>query len=188
MWHQYVLQRLGTKRHLWHLRSVHQSHLQKPQRGDVGELFPLGACVPVVSLNPEMGSTVLSPMSLRLSRRPVSLTGERPCSWSWTRRSSAKRWPSRWRSGTGTWWERMTSWERSGRFDVKNNLFKRWSLQDDRFFCSRVLHSFPSLHPFVLFFFWNLQVEIPFACLHKTPRLEGWFRLLPLGNNEVDAR
>uniref|UniRef100_A0A1A8EUE2 RAS protein activator like 1 (GAP1 like) n=1 Tax=Nothobranchius korthausae TaxID=1143690 RepID=A0A1A8EUE2_9TELE len=31
------------------------------------------------------------------------------------------------------------------------------------------------------------KVEIPFACLHKTPRLEGWFRLLPLGNNEVDA-
>lgn len=32
------------------------------------------------------------------------------------------------------------------------------------------------------------QVEIPFACLHKTPLLEGWFRLLPLGNNEVDVR
>uniref|UniRef100_A0A8C9WPT7 RAS protein activator like 1 n=1 Tax=Sander lucioperca TaxID=283035 RepID=A0A8C9WPT7_SANLU len=31
------------------------------------------------------------------------------------------------------------------------------------------------------------KVEIPFACLHKTPPLEGWFRLLPLGNNEVDA-
>uniref|UniRef100_A0A3P8PQC2 RAS protein activator like 1 n=1 Tax=Astatotilapia calliptera TaxID=8154 RepID=A0A3P8PQC2_ASTCA len=31
------------------------------------------------------------------------------------------------------------------------------------------------------------KVEIPFACLHKTPQLEGWFRLLPLGNNEVDA-
>ncbi|XP_073322807.1 rasGAP-activating-like protein 1 [Pagrus major] len=31
------------------------------------------------------------------------------------------------------------------------------------------------------------KVEIPFACLHKTPLLEGWFRLLPLGNNEVDA-
>uniref|UniRef100_A0A3Q2Q5G5 RAS protein activator like 1 n=1 Tax=Fundulus heteroclitus TaxID=8078 RepID=A0A3Q2Q5G5_FUNHE len=26
------------------------------------------------------------------------------------------------------------------------------------------------------------KVEIPFACLHKTPQLEGWFRLLPLGN------
>uniref|UniRef100_A0A7N6AUY1 RAS protein activator like 1 n=1 Tax=Anabas testudineus TaxID=64144 RepID=A0A7N6AUY1_ANATE len=32
-----------------------------------------------------------------------------------------------------------------------------------------------------------LQVEIPFACLHKTPLVQGWFRLLPLGNNEVDA-
>ncbi|KAM8886517.1 rasGAP-activating-like protein 1 isoform 3-T3 [Spinachia spinachia] len=31
------------------------------------------------------------------------------------------------------------------------------------------------------------KVEIPFACLHKTPPLEGWFRLLPLGNDEVDA-
>ncbi|XP_042344073.1 rasGAP-activating-like protein 1 isoform X4 [Plectropomus leopardus] len=31
------------------------------------------------------------------------------------------------------------------------------------------------------------KVEIPFACLHKTPPIEGWFRLLPLGNNEVDA-
>uniref|UniRef100_A0A1A7YHD8 RAS protein activator like 1 (GAP1 like) n=2 Tax=Iconisemion striatum TaxID=60296 RepID=A0A1A7YHD8_9TELE len=31
------------------------------------------------------------------------------------------------------------------------------------------------------------KVEVPFACLHKTPQLEGWFRLLPLGNNEVDA-
>ncbi|KAM9391907.1 rasGAP-activating-like protein 1 [Pholidichthys leucotaenia] len=31
------------------------------------------------------------------------------------------------------------------------------------------------------------KVEIPFACLFKTPLLEGWFRLLPLGNNEVDA-
>ncbi|XP_071338488.1 rasGAP-activating-like protein 1 isoform X3 [Trachinotus anak] len=31
------------------------------------------------------------------------------------------------------------------------------------------------------------KVEIPFGCLHKTPLLEGWFRLLPLGNNEVDA-
>uniref|UniRef100_A0A669DR91 RAS protein activator like 1 n=1 Tax=Oreochromis niloticus TaxID=8128 RepID=A0A669DR91_ORENI len=31
------------------------------------------------------------------------------------------------------------------------------------------------------------KVEIPFACLHKTPQLEGWFRLMPLGNNEVDA-
>ncbi|KAM4575780.1 rasGAP-activating-like protein 1 isoform 3-T3 [Odontesthes bonariensis] len=31
------------------------------------------------------------------------------------------------------------------------------------------------------------KVEIPFACLHKTPLLEGWFRLLPLGNNEVDT-
>ncbi|KAF3851055.1 hypothetical protein F7725_012827 [Dissostichus mawsoni] len=33
----------------------------------------------------------------------------------------------------------------------------------------------------------TVEVEIPFACLHKTPPLEGWFRLLPLGNNEVDA-
>ncbi|XP_029998348.1 rasGAP-activating-like protein 1 [Sphaeramia orbicularis] len=31
------------------------------------------------------------------------------------------------------------------------------------------------------------KVEIPFACLHKTPLLEGWFRLLPLGNSEGDA-
>ncbi|RVE68470.1 hypothetical protein OJAV_G00092230 [Oryzias javanicus] len=31
------------------------------------------------------------------------------------------------------------------------------------------------------------KVEIPVACLHKTPLLEGWFRLLPLGNNEVDV-
>ncbi|XP_061762822.1 rasGAP-activating-like protein 1 [Nerophis ophidion] len=31
------------------------------------------------------------------------------------------------------------------------------------------------------------KVEIPFACLHKTPLLDSWFRLLPLGNNEVDA-
>ncbi|XP_071765609.1 RAS protein activator like 1 isoform X1 [Centroberyx gerrardi] len=31
------------------------------------------------------------------------------------------------------------------------------------------------------------KMEIPFACLHKTPLLEGWFRLLPLGNHEVDA-
>nr|XP_057926493.1 rasGAP-activating-like protein 1 [Doryrhamphus excisus] len=31
------------------------------------------------------------------------------------------------------------------------------------------------------------KVEIPFACLHKTPVLESWLRLLPLGNNEVDA-
>ncbi|XP_056135595.1 rasGAP-activating-like protein 1 [Lampris incognitus] len=31
------------------------------------------------------------------------------------------------------------------------------------------------------------KVEIPFACLHKTPLLQGWFRLLPLGNNEEDA-
>uniref|UniRef100_A0A674CTS1 RAS protein activator like 1 n=1 Tax=Salmo trutta TaxID=8032 RepID=A0A674CTS1_SALTR len=31
------------------------------------------------------------------------------------------------------------------------------------------------------------KVEIPFACLHKTPLVQGWFRLLPLGNNEDDA-
>ncbi|XP_041855005.1 rasGAP-activating-like protein 1 isoform X2 [Melanotaenia boesemani] len=31
------------------------------------------------------------------------------------------------------------------------------------------------------------KVEIPFACLHKTPLLESWFRLLPLGNNEVET-
>lgn len=31
------------------------------------------------------------------------------------------------------------------------------------------------------------KVEIPSACWHKSPHLEGWFRLLPLGNNEVDA-
>ncbi|XP_029916586.1 rasGAP-activating-like protein 1 [Myripristis murdjan] len=31
------------------------------------------------------------------------------------------------------------------------------------------------------------KVEISFACLRKTPQLEGWFRLLPLGNNGDDA-
>ncbi|XP_036383530.1 rasGAP-activating-like protein 1 [Megalops cyprinoides] len=31
------------------------------------------------------------------------------------------------------------------------------------------------------------KVEIPLACLFKTPLLEGWFRLLPLGNSEDDA-
>ncbi|KAG7273785.1 hypothetical protein CRUP_012803, partial [Coryphaenoides rupestris] len=31
------------------------------------------------------------------------------------------------------------------------------------------------------------KVEIPFSCLHKTPLLQGWFRLLPLGNNADDA-
>uniref|UniRef100_A0A8C6WZR0 RAS protein activator like 1 n=1 Tax=Neogobius melanostomus TaxID=47308 RepID=A0A8C6WZR0_9GOBI len=31
------------------------------------------------------------------------------------------------------------------------------------------------------------KVELPSACWHKSPHLEGWFRLLPLGNNEVDA-
>ncbi|XP_067087361.1 rasGAP-activating-like protein 1 isoform X2 [Osmerus mordax] len=31
------------------------------------------------------------------------------------------------------------------------------------------------------------KVEIPFACLHKTPLLQGWFRLLPLGNHDDDA-
>ncbi|CDQ65637.1 unnamed protein product [Oncorhynchus mykiss] len=31
------------------------------------------------------------------------------------------------------------------------------------------------------------KVEIPFACLHKTPLVQGWFRLMPLGNNEDDA-
>ncbi|XP_077456370.1 RAS protein activator like 1 [Stigmatopora argus] len=30
------------------------------------------------------------------------------------------------------------------------------------------------------------KVEIPSSCLRKTPLLESWFRLLPLGNNEVD--
>ncbi|XP_063051546.1 rasGAP-activating-like protein 1 [Engraulis encrasicolus] len=31
------------------------------------------------------------------------------------------------------------------------------------------------------------KVEIPLACLHRTPPLQGWFRLLPLGNTEDDA-
>nr|XP_029533725.1 rasGAP-activating-like protein 1 [Oncorhynchus nerka] len=31
------------------------------------------------------------------------------------------------------------------------------------------------------------KVKIPFACLHKTPVLQGWFCLLPLGNHEDDA-
>uniref|UniRef100_A0A8C5DWD8 RAS protein activator like 1 n=1 Tax=Gouania willdenowi TaxID=441366 RepID=A0A8C5DWD8_GOUWI len=31
------------------------------------------------------------------------------------------------------------------------------------------------------------KVEISFACLHKSPLLGGWFRLLPLGNREADA-
>lgn len=44
----------------------------------------------------------------RLSRRPVSLTGEKPWSWSWIQRSWVKREPSLWKSGTGTWLARMT--------------------------------------------------------------------------------
>uniref|UniRef100_W5MNI6 RAS protein activator like 1 n=1 Tax=Lepisosteus oculatus TaxID=7918 RepID=W5MNI6_LEPOC len=31
------------------------------------------------------------------------------------------------------------------------------------------------------------KVEIPMACLQRTPLLQGWFRLLPLGNTEDDA-
>ncbi|XP_034152125.1 rasGAP-activating-like protein 1 isoform X1 [Esox lucius] len=31
------------------------------------------------------------------------------------------------------------------------------------------------------------KVEIPFSCLQKTPLLQSWFRLMPLGNNEDDA-
>ncbi|XP_052419029.1 rasGAP-activating-like protein 1 [Carassius gibelio] len=31
------------------------------------------------------------------------------------------------------------------------------------------------------------KVEIPLSCLHRSP-LQGWFRLLPLGNTENDAR
>ncbi|KAL2092141.1 hypothetical protein ACEWY4_011939 [Coilia grayii] len=31
------------------------------------------------------------------------------------------------------------------------------------------------------------KVEIPLACLHRAPPLQGWFRLLPLGNTEDDA-
>ncbi|XP_061527377.1 rasGAP-activating-like protein 1 isoform X3 [Phycodurus eques] len=31
------------------------------------------------------------------------------------------------------------------------------------------------------------KVEIPSACLHKKTLLQSWFRLLPLGNSEVDA-
>ncbi|XP_041958214.1 rasGAP-activating-like protein 1 isoform X2 [Alosa sapidissima] len=31
------------------------------------------------------------------------------------------------------------------------------------------------------------KVEIPLACLRRTPPLQGWFRLLPLGNTEHDA-
>ncbi|KAF4110393.1 rasGAP-activating-like protein 1 [Onychostoma macrolepis] len=31
------------------------------------------------------------------------------------------------------------------------------------------------------------KVEIPLSCLHRSPSLQGWFRLLPLGNTEDDA-
>uniref|UniRef100_A0A8B9LEL9 RAS protein activator like 1 n=1 Tax=Astyanax mexicanus TaxID=7994 RepID=A0A8B9LEL9_ASTMX len=31
------------------------------------------------------------------------------------------------------------------------------------------------------------KVEIPMSCLHRTPLIQGWFRLLPLGNTEDDA-
>ncbi|XP_072538128.1 rasGAP-activating-like protein 1 [Salminus brasiliensis] len=31
------------------------------------------------------------------------------------------------------------------------------------------------------------KVEIPMSCLRRTPLLQGWFRLLPLGNTEDDA-
>uniref|UniRef100_A0A4W4EGB0 RAS protein activator like 1 n=1 Tax=Electrophorus electricus TaxID=8005 RepID=A0A4W4EGB0_ELEEL len=31
------------------------------------------------------------------------------------------------------------------------------------------------------------KVEIPMSCLYRTPLLQGWFRLLPLGNSEDDA-
>uniref|UniRef100_A0A8C1KUX5 RAS protein activator like 1b (GAP1 like) n=1 Tax=Cyprinus carpio TaxID=7962 RepID=A0A8C1KUX5_CYPCA len=31
------------------------------------------------------------------------------------------------------------------------------------------------------------KVEIPLSCLHRSPPLQGWFRLLPLGNTEDDA-
>ncbi|XP_067270661.1 rasGAP-activating-like protein 1 isoform X4 [Pseudorasbora parva] len=31
------------------------------------------------------------------------------------------------------------------------------------------------------------KVEIPLSCLHKSPPLQGWFRLLPPGNTEDDA-
>uniref|UniRef100_A0A8C1VB31 RAS protein activator like 1b (GAP1 like) n=1 Tax=Cyprinus carpio TaxID=7962 RepID=A0A8C1VB31_CYPCA len=31
------------------------------------------------------------------------------------------------------------------------------------------------------------KVEIPLSCLHRSPLLQGWFRLLPLGNTEDDA-
>uniref|UniRef100_A0A8C1ZL93 Uncharacterized protein n=1 Tax=Cyprinus carpio TaxID=7962 RepID=A0A8C1ZL93_CYPCA len=34
---------------------------------------------------------------------------------------------------------------------------------------------------------WVVQVEIPLSCLHRSPPLQGWFRLLPLGNTEDDA-
>uniref|UniRef100_A0A8C2HX18 RAS protein activator like 1b (GAP1 like) n=1 Tax=Cyprinus carpio TaxID=7962 RepID=A0A8C2HX18_CYPCA len=30
------------------------------------------------------------------------------------------------------------------------------------------------------------KVEIPLSCLHRSPPLQGWFRLLPLGNTEDD--
>ncbi|XP_051759110.1 rasGAP-activating-like protein 1 isoform X21 [Ctenopharyngodon idella] len=31
------------------------------------------------------------------------------------------------------------------------------------------------------------KVEIPLSCLHRSPLLQGWFRLMPLGNTEDDA-
>ncbi|XP_059379420.1 rasGAP-activating-like protein 1 [Carassius carassius] len=31
------------------------------------------------------------------------------------------------------------------------------------------------------------KVEIPLSCLHRSPLLQGWFRLLPLGHTEDDA-
>lgn len=126
-------------------------------------------------------------LSFRSLRRPVSLTGERPCSWSWIQRSSLRRWPSRWRSGTGTWWERMTSWERFGCLDFEND---NNAVLIRHYVCRTIDFQSYDTEFYALnsSFFSILQVEIPFACLHKTPLLEGWFRLLPLGNHEVDTR
>lgn len=114
-------------------------------------------------------------------------------------RSSLKRELSLWRSGTGTWWARMTSWERFECHDFNNvPIFIRYfvcttikyAILDVRccISCSKTQIFYFSTLLCILVCFLFSQVEIPFACLHKTPLLEGWFRLLPLGNNEVDTR
>ena len=69
-------------------------------------------------------------LCFRLSRKLVSLTGERHWSWRWIPRSWVWREPSLWRSGTGTWWERMTFLERWGccrfKYVVCSKMFWLW--------------------------------------------------------------